>query len=91
VPPGLAYLLDTLTATAGTVNQAGHPTLSWSGDLSSIQAVTVTYAVTVTASDTRTISNTVTVSASGYQPITSTATILVNPHRIYLPLAMREN
>jgi uncharacterized repeat protein (TIGR01451 family) len=90
VPQGLAYLPDTLTATAGTVNQAGHPTLSWSGDLSSIQAVTVTYAVTVTASDTRTISNTVTVSASGYQPITSTATVLVNPYRVYLPLAMRE-
>lgn len=91
VPQGLTYLLDTLTATAGTVNQAGRPMLSWSGDLSSIQAVTVTYAVTVTASDTRTISNTVTVSASGYQPITSTATILANPRQIYLPLAMREN
>ncbi len=96
VPTGLSYLPGTLTATLGTVDDGEAPTLRWSGVLSPTPAVTVTYAVTVnhytvgTITLPRIISNTAIVAASGYEPISSTATIIVNAYNVYLPAAMTD-
>lgn len=93
VPVGLSYLAGTLTATVGTVDATTPPTLAWTGDLSSTPAVTVTYAVTVSTPITTplVISNTAIIVAPGYGTITSTATIIVNGHSVYLPLVLRSS
>jgi uncharacterized repeat protein (TIGR01451 family) len=93
VPVGLSYLAGTLTATVGTVDATTPPTLTWTGDLSSTPAVTVTYAVTVSTPITTplAISNTATIVAPGYGTITSTATVIVNGHSVYLPLVLRSS
>jgi len=89
VPDDLAYVSDSLTATAGIVSDDAAPTLSWSGTLSGTPAVTVTYAATVSTLETKVISNTAVIAAPGYETIRSTATILANGHPIYLPLALK--
>jgi hypothetical protein len=89
VPTGLAYIPDTLTATQGAVTAAAS-TLRWSGVLSPTPAVTITYAVTVTAPTAQAITNQAIIAAAGYPPITCTATIIANGYRTYLPLVMRQ-
>jgi uncharacterized repeat protein (TIGR01451 family) len=89
VPGGLSYLSGTLTATAGTITDAGAPTLRWSGVLTPTPVVTVTYAVTVTATVPQTITNAAVIAMPGYEFITRTATVRVNWLRVYLPLVMR--
>ncbi len=89
VPAGLAYVPGTLAAASGTWSDAGAPMLTWSGVLSPTPVVTVSYAVTVTASVPQVISNTVTIAAPGYQTITRTAAIIANGHTVYLPVVMR--
>jgi uncharacterized repeat protein (TIGR01451 family) len=89
VPPGLAYVSGTLTATAGTVTESLAPTLRWSGSLTPTPAVTVTYAVTVSVTGLQIITNTATIAAPGYQPTTSTATIIANGYTIQLPVILR--
>ena len=79
VPTGLSYVPGTLTATGGAIDDVGAPTLRWSGVLTPTPAVTVTYAVTVSASSPQTITNTAFIAAEGYAPITRTATVSVGP------------
>jgi uncharacterized repeat protein (TIGR01451 family) len=96
VPTGLFYLPGTLTATLGTVDDGDAPTLRWSGELSPTPAVTLTYAVTVnhytvgTVALPRVISNTALIAASGYEPVSSTATIIVNACNVYLPAVLAD-
>jgi len=78
VPAGLSYVPDTLTTTAGAVNDDDAPTLRWSGVLTPTPAVTVTYAVTVSAAARQTITNTAVIAAPGYAPITRTAAVVVS-------------
>jgi uncharacterized repeat protein (TIGR01451 family) len=97
VPGGLSYVFGTLTATTGMVDEAGAPTLRWSGVLTPTPVATITYAATVnqivsgtsTLIPPQTIINTATIAAPGYQTITRTATVRVNWQSIYLPLVMR--
>lgn len=88
VPAGLAYVPGTLTATRGALNDSSAPTLRWSGVLSPTPIITVTFAVTVTWSQSTAITNAAVIAASGYAPITRTVAV-INPHRLYLPLIMR--
>ncbi|HEY71787.1 MAG TPA: DUF11 domain-containing protein [Thermoflexia bacterium] len=88
-PSGLLYVSDTLTATAGAVNAATPPTLTWSGELTPTPAVTITYAVTVSTHLTHVIVNTATIAAPGYQTITRTATVVANGYSVYLPLVLK--
>jgi len=90
VPGGLSYISGTLTATMGTVTDAGAPTLRWSGVLTPTPAVTVTYAVTVTATAPQIITNAAIIAIQNYEPITRTATLRTNWLRVYLPLLMRD-
>jgi len=89
VPTGLSYLTGTLTSTIGGVDDGDAPTLRWSGLLTPTPAVTITYAVTVSTTETRLISNTATIFASGYETITSTATLIANAYTVHLPLILR--
>lgn len=91
VPTGLSYVPGTLTATVGIADDGDAPILRWSGVLTPTPAVTVTYAVTVSTTETQLVPNTATIFASGYQTITSTAAIIANAHTVYLPLVMRSN
>jgi len=77
VPAGLSYLPGTLTATEGTANEDDAPTLRWSGILTPTPAVTVTYAVAVSATTHQVITNTAVIAAPGYQTLTRTATVTV--------------
>jgi uncharacterized repeat protein (TIGR01451 family) len=89
VPLELLYVTDTLTATAGNVDDDNAPILRWTGILSSTPAVTITYAVTVTVSEPQVVSNTVLISALGSQTVSRTATIIANPYPVHLPLILR--
>jgi hypothetical protein len=51
----------------------------------------VTYAVTVNTTESRRITNTATIVASGYETITSTASIIANAKFVHLPLALRNH
>ncbi|MCD4737858.1 MAG: DUF11 domain-containing protein [Anaerolineae bacterium] len=89
LPVGLTYLPGTLQATAGTVNAATAPVLTWSGTLAPSPVVTVTYAVTVSATTPQVLVNQAQITAQGQAPLTRTATVLVNNWRIYLPLILK--
>jgi uncharacterized repeat protein (TIGR01451 family) len=91
VPTGLSYVPGTLTSTVGTVTDGAAPTLHWSGVLSPIPAVTVTYGVTVSATAPQVITNTAVIAARGYQAISRTATLWANPYGFFLPVVMRNS
>jgi hypothetical protein len=57
LPAGLAYVSGSLEATGGTVTETGAPTLTWSGVLSPMTAVTITYVAQVSATDAQRIVN----------------------------------
>ena len=83
IPPGLAYVASSLSATSGDYSDAEAPLLRWSGVLTPTPVVTVTYAAIVTHGDSDTatfpehITNTALIAVPGYQPITRSATITV--------------
>ena len=89
IPDGLVYVPGTLTSTAGEVSDAAAPALSWSGILSPTSVVTVTYGVTVDTTEPASITNAAVITLSGYPAVTRTATILVDPNQVYLPLVLR--
>jgi uncharacterized repeat protein (TIGR01451 family) len=89
VPAGLEYVPDSLDASAGDTDDAAAPTLYWSGALGSAPLVTVTYEVTVTATGPGAAINTATMDAPGYDRAEHSATLLLNPLAIYLPLGLR--
>lgn len=89
IPDGLVYVPGTLTSTAGEVSDAAAPALSWSGILSPTSVVTVTYGVTVDTAEPASITNAAVITLSGYPAVTRTATILVDPNQVYLPLVLR--
>jgi len=88
IPEGLAYVPGTMTSTAGEVSDAAAPALSWSGVLSPTSVVTVTFDATVDTAAQANITNEAVITQSGYPAITRTATILVDPDRVYLPLVL---
>jgi uncharacterized repeat protein (TIGR01451 family) len=92
VPTGLEYVGGSLNVVGGmgTYN-ANDPELTWSGVLSPTAMVTMTYQALVTASGPAEIVNTATIDAPGYQTITVTATIIVNPREFWLPFVLRSS
>jgi uncharacterized repeat protein (TIGR01451 family) len=96
VPAGMAYVVGTLTATAGTASDTAAPMLTWSGTLTPTPAVTITYVAAVTytvpgstAILPNVIANMAFIAVPGYQTITRTAAVIANPHRLYLPVLLR--
>lgn len=88
---GLSYEPGTLTATTGVITDIATPTLYWSGALTPTPAVTIGYAATVVATESRSIINTARLSEAGSEPRTATATFIANPQLIYLPLILRDD
>jgi hypothetical protein len=79
-----------LMATGGTPDDSNAPTLTWSGVMSVTPVVTVTFAATVTAPNAATIVNTAAIDPGYGAPFTRLATIIVNPHELFLPLILRD-
>jgi uncharacterized repeat protein (TIGR01451 family) len=90
IPGELLYVSGTLTGTTGVVSDTATPTLYWTGVLSPTPVVTLTYAVTVDTEESAFVANSAALALSGYGTITRTVPILVNSHRLYLPLVLRE-
>ena len=92
VPAGLSYVPGTLTATGGTGSaiEGAAPDLTWTGMLSPTAAVTVTYVTTVTTSAPQVIDAPALIVVPGYETLTITATITINPYQVWLPLVLRE-
>ncbi len=89
VPAGLVYLPGTLQATAGTSEASGDPILRWSGDLSAISGVTITYGALVAIETTQFITSTAIVTATGQAPISATAAIMANGIPLNLPVVIK--
>ncbi len=89
VPTGLIYVPGSLTATSGSVDDSSAPDLLWSGQLTPSPTITITYAVTVDVSTPQAITNTVVIETPDYDPITRSATIIVNGYQVYLPIIRR--
>jgi len=77
IPPGLAYIDNSLAATAGTVNDLQDPILHWEGQLSSNSIITITYQVTATGVVTGGIVNQASLTRAGINPITLAAVVFV--------------
>lgn len=89
IPSGLEYKPGSVTATGGIVNSSQLPTITWQSSLPVSFPITLTYAVTVSSASTLTIRNVVVIDAVISPPFERSAAILVNPHRVYLPLVLQ--
>jgi uncharacterized repeat protein (TIGR01451 family) len=90
VPAGLSYVPGSLAATSGSADDAGSPTLHWSGTLTPAPVVTVTYAVTVSTASSDYLTNSAVIAAPGYETLTRTVGVLINGRRFYLPVVMKQ-
>ncbi len=57
--------------------------------MSSVSAVTLTYVVTVATSSTEAITNIATINSGDAPLLARTASVMVNPHHVFLPLLLR--
>ncbi|HTP11243.1 MAG TPA: PQQ-dependent sugar dehydrogenase [Anaerolineae bacterium] len=88
LPADLAYVPGSLRASSGASDDASAPILKWSGTLSTTPAVTVTLVVSVTTSNVAAVVNSATIHPGYGSPFARTATIVVNPHEVFLPLIL---
>jgi uncharacterized repeat protein (TIGR01451 family) len=91
LPTGLAYVPGSFAATSGTPDASSAPMLTWSGTLSVTPVVTVTFAATVTTGTTTTLVNSATINPGYSSLLTRTASIVVNPYELFLPLILRDS
>jgi uncharacterized repeat protein (TIGR01451 family) len=98
LPLGLAYVPDSLAASAGTVTETEAPTLYWSGILSPMTVVSITYATLVTTPDAHRLVNqarfrSAALTDSGQQVSPTLceleAAVMVNPIRFHLPVILK--
>ncbi len=88
IPPELVYVPGSFTATVGTVDTSGAPTLRWAGIMSASPIVTLTYAVT--ASTITTVTNDAVIDPGFTAVFTRSVTIVVRPFYTYLPLVLKQ-
>jgi uncharacterized repeat protein (TIGR01451 family) len=89
LPPGLNYRSGTLTATLGSVDASAAPVLKWSGVLSDVGTVTVTYVATVSTSAPAALSNSAIIAAGTLPTFTRSSVVIANPFESFLPLVMK--
>lgn len=77
VPAGLSYLPGSLSASAGTVDPSGAPTLRWSGSVGLANPVRITYQAVVNPPAAGNRVNQAQVTALGLAPLTLTSAVLV--------------
>ena len=88
VPSGLTYVPHSLTATKGTPDDGGAPTLRWSGVLSDTPSVNISYTVTMAETKSRTIVNTATLDGGSAGSFDLSARIIANGDSTYLPMIL---
>lgn len=86
LPVGLAYVPGSMSASSGSVDDSGSPTLTWGGVMSSTSVVFVTYRASVTATSTQALVNNATVSAAGMDNVQLQTILVVDPLRFFLPI-----
>lgn len=91
VPSGLAYVPGSLTATWGVPDGTQAPTLYWTGHLSEVTHVTLTYSAQVTTPNTVARTNTATVNDGRGTLLVRRATVILNGWKMYLPLINRSS
>ncbi len=77
VPAGLSYVPGSLSASAGTVDPSGAPTLRWNGSVGLASPVRITYRAVVNPPAAGNRVNQAQVTAPGLAPLTLTAAVLV--------------
>lgn len=92
LPYEVDYIPGSLTATIGTVSDIAAPMLEWQGLLDSSGAVTITYAVTVTAGNGAEINNIAGIHYAGGEPLLFSSTVRVRDQfwQIFLPLIRKD-
>ena len=91
MPAALEYVPGSFAATGGSIDASGAPMLKWSGVMSSTPVITLTYAVTVATTSTAAISNTALINPGYAPPFARTASVIVNPHYLFLPVIWRNH
>jgi uncharacterized repeat protein (TIGR01451 family) len=92
IPSGLTYVPRSLKTTRGTVDDSRAPTLRWSGVISDMSNVTISYAATVAETKSRTIANTATLDGGSAGRFILSSIVTVNNGStsvglsIYLPI-----
>ncbi|MCA9962502.1 MAG: hypothetical protein KC443_25885, partial [Anaerolineales bacterium] len=80
------YVPGSLTASSGQVDESEAPTLYWQGEVTPNTAVTITYTVHINTVVTQIITNQAVITVDGMDPVTRSASLLVNGRLILLPL-----
>ncbi len=88
LPGGLEYIPGSFQATSG-ITDISLPVLTWQSAPSPTFPITLTCAVTVSAASTLAISNVVLIDLGVGLPVERSATIVVNPYKVYLPMVLR--
>jgi uncharacterized repeat protein (TIGR01451 family) len=88
IPPGLCYVPGSVAATTGALAY-DDGLIQWSGVISDVPEVVLTYAVTVITEDVQVIRNTAIIDANPVGVYTRTATTIVNGYPFFLPLALQ--
>lgn len=89
LPAQLTYNPGTLAASLGVVDDAGAPTLVWTGTPGAVAEITITYAATVNTNTAMLVTNTAVLQANTTGTLERSATIIVNGLTTYLPLIFR--
>jgi uncharacterized repeat protein (TIGR01451 family) len=89
LPVGLTYLPNSLSASTGSWDDSGSPTLFWVGTLVGNGPVTLVYSATVTTNSVQIIKNTAQVDAGSAGKFELEAAILVNGDEYWLPVVSK--
>lgn len=87
IPSGSAYIANSVTG--GASFNAGANQVEWNGVLSATERLTITFAVSVTATGPQAIVNTATITDGVHPSLTASATTIANGFPIYLPVVLR--
>lgn len=88
IPAGLSYIPGSLTATSGLVDDSQAPTLEWSGVMSELAEVEISYRVHVTLDTKGSIASTAILDAGAAGQYTLSANLIINGEKLFLPLLM---
>ena len=89
VPAGLAYQVHSLGATAGSTNESGRPTLRWTGNVDTGDAVTVTYQTLVSTADRSAITCDVQLSATDSPSVAWQTRFIANGLYTFCPVVLK--
>jgi uncharacterized repeat protein (TIGR01451 family) len=89
LPISLSYLGGSFSATSGLPDASAAPTLKWTGSMSDIFVITLTYAATVTVDSAQLVTNYATINFELGEPFTRSASVLITGWRVYLPLVLK--